>query len=247
MAKNPSKGGRDNFPTPQIYADYAIRSAIDLKCSLLEREPLQPGYIKVLEPGCGAHMPFLVAAENQLSKGLRCMDDKCFLQLNGVEKENWKSAVDMQSVALHGGAINVAYGADFLDVTKNFAELGLLYDFIVTNPPFSICEKFIERCFDLLAPEGVMVFLLRLPVLGGEKRMHLWETRPPVEVATFIRRISFDGEGTDYSEYGLFFWLGTEIEKRYRSKHKQNGLKFYWIDNTSKTLKKTGGLRVFGL
>ena len=229
MPKNPSKGGRDNFPTPQIYADEAVRHALTY---LPTAPPAAPGVkgLHALEPGCGANAPFIRAFKDQVPNGTGVC----------IEKEWWKAPT------IQG--ITPCTGLDFLDDTQDHVwnpKRGQ-YDLICTNPPFSVCEKFLEKCFKLLKPEGVMVYLLRLPVLGGFKRMHIWENRPAIEVTTFVRRISFDGEGTDYSEYGLFYWLGTDLDERYRKSTGQNHMKFSWIDNTSKQL-KDGGLRPFGM
>ena len=222
MPKNPAKGGRDNFPTPQIYADHAIEHALTY---LPPRES-----VHAIEPGCGANAPFINAFINQVPTGTGVC----------VEKENWNVATPKNTQSFNG--------TDFLDDAQDHLwnpKRGQ-FDLICTNPPFSVCEKFLEKCFKLLKPDGVMVYLLRLPVLGGYKRMHIWENRPSIEVTTFVRRISFDGEGTDYSEYGLFYWLGSDLDESFRKANGQNHMKFSWIDNTSKQL-KNGGLRPFGM
>jgi hypothetical protein len=118
------------------------------------------------------------------------------------------------------------------------------WDVIATNPPYSIAEEVIRKSLRILHPTGIAVFLLRIGFAGSIKRVPLFRERPPVEIGEFVRRFSFDGKGTDYTDYCLFFWLGEEWDKVYRE---QNGGKcptrFYWIDNS----KKDEGITTFGI
>ena len=56
---------------------------------------------------------------------------------------------------------HIENGCDFLDY-----ELPYDYDMIITNPPFSIKDKIIKRCYDLGKP---FALLLPLTALEGQK------------------------------------------------------------------------------
>lgn len=66
---------------------------------------------------------------------------------------------------------------------------------IVTNPPYSKSEAFVDRCFDIALP-----FALLMPVeyLGGQKRQQAWKLGG-LEIIMLGRRINFEtptGEGS---------------------------------------------------
>lgn len=67
-------------------------------------------------------------------------------------------------------------------------------DIILTNPPYSKKDKFIERCYELGKP-----FALLLPVssLQGQKRGELFE-KNGVEILVLNARIDFTGKGAPH-------------------------------------------------
>jgi len=99
------------------------------------------------------------------------------------------------------------------------------FDLIATNPPFTLAQEFIEKALafrrprtDLNNREGLVVMLLRLNFLEGQRRAAwLRDLRPSVYISP--RRPSFTSDGqTDATGYGFFFfdgrgelhWLPTE-------------------------------------
>lgn len=62
------------------------------------------------------------------------------------------------------------------------------YDCIVTNPPYSIKEKFLERCYQLKKP---FALLLPLTTFDGKKRQMLFK-KYGVQVIFFDKRINFE-------------------------------------------------------
>lgn len=88
------------------------------------------------------------------------------------------------------------------------------FDLIVGNPPYGPrikgrpqAEHFVRHSWDLLAPKGTMMFLLRLNMMAGvDRHDHLWNTHPPVRVGVCSRRPSFYGGGTNATEYGVYVW-----------------------------------------
>ena len=221
MAQNIAKGGRDNYPTPQIYADWAIDRALKLSNGY--------GPLVGLEPGCGKTAPFMRALSAR-SPGL-------FI---GVEKEKW-----FPDTSECSGTVAFQMGADFLseaDTSLWRASPSQTFDIIATNPPFSQCEAFMAKSIDMLSPSGVMVFLLRMAIMGSKKRLPFWKDHMPIEIAHFVRRISFDGTSTDYAEYACFFWVGTELAKFLNRKTTA----FYLVDNVKKNIKDGVSLMTVG-
>ena len=77
---------------------------------------------------------------------------------------------------------------DFL--TSDFKE----YDVIITNPPYSIKDKFIEKCYEIGKP-----FALLLPVssLQGIKRVSMFK-KYGIELLVLDKRIDFTGKGSPH-------------------------------------------------
>ena len=82
------------------------------------------------------------------------------------------------------------------------------FDIILGNPPYKYAEKFLFKCFDLLAPGGTLFFLLRLSFLESKRRYKLLYSKcPPVYVSVSTRRISFTGnQKSDNTAYAIYYW-----------------------------------------
>lgn len=74
---------------------------------------------------------------------------------------------------------------------------------VITNPPFSIAQKFIELSRDEVP---FCAYLLRLNFLGSQRRREFWQTNSPSHLYTLSKRPSFTGKGTDATEYAWFVW-----------------------------------------
>lgn len=97
-------------------------------------------------------------------------------------------------------------GADFLEWAPFAAER---FDLIVSNPPFTKLESFIELSHKLLKPGGYMVYFLRQAVRAGTGRgAGLWRQYRPQITLTSSRRPSFTGDGVSdpKTEYTIFVW-----------------------------------------
>lgn len=79
----------------------------------------------------------------------------------------------------------------------------LSYDLIITNPPYSLAQQFIEKAIDSNAHQIAM--LLRLNYLGSQKRASFWK-KHPCDIYVLPKRPSFTGTGTDATEYAWFVW-----------------------------------------
>jgi hypothetical protein len=83
----------------------------------------------------------------------------------------------------------------------------LMFDLIVSNPPYFIAEEIIRKAWDLLAYGGTMMMLLRLAFQSGVGRYNgLWSEIYPETVAVCSRRPSFYGGKTNGTDYGVFIW-----------------------------------------
>ena len=88
---------------------------------------------------------------------------------------------------------------------------GGFFDLIVSNPPYNIAEAVIYRAWEMLAPGGMMLMLLRLAFMAGIDRFRrLWAEIPPATVGVLSRRPSFYGGGTNGTDYGVYCWRKTE-------------------------------------
>ncbi len=101
----------------------------------------------------------------------------------------WEPAcgeMDMVSAMQSAGhtviATDVSYGQDFL--TEPLHEC----DWIITNPPFSISDKFIERCVEHGKP---FALLLKSQYWHAKKRLELFKKYPPNYVCPLTWRPDF--------------------------------------------------------
>lgn len=76
-------------------------------------------------------------------------------------------------------------------------------DLIVTNPPYKDAEAFLEKS---LREGRTVIYLLRVNYLGSRKRLPFWEEHPPTHLLMLSTRPSFEGGGTDATEYAWICW-----------------------------------------
>lgn len=76
------------------------------------------------------------------------------------------------------------------------------HDGVITNPPYSKKDKFLEKCYELRLP-----FALLLPVssLQGQKRGEMF-TRFGVDLLVLNKRIDFTGKGAPHFGVAWFTW-----------------------------------------
>jgi len=77
------------------------------------------------------------------------------------------------------------------------------FDLIITNPPYSLAQEFIEKAH---IDAKTICMLLRLNYLGSQKRRTFWQMYPPTHLYVLSKRPSFTGNGTDCTEYAWFCW-----------------------------------------
>jgi hypothetical protein len=80
------------------------------------------------------------------------------------------------------------------------------YDLVMTNPPYVTAFQFAQIGLSRLAPGGTLVLLLRLGFMASQTRARWLRDHMPHHVYVLSARPSFDGVGTDASDYGWFVW-----------------------------------------
>jgi hypothetical protein len=75
---------------------------------------------------------------------------------------------------------------DALDL--DWRRLGLPYELIITNPPYSLAQEFLEKA--LASGASQVCFLMRLNFLGAQKRAAFWR-KHPCDVWVLPKRPSF--------------------------------------------------------
>lgn len=124
----------------------------------------------------------------------------------GIEAQRQTGAahlvgVDVRPLPAPPG-FNEWYTADFLEW-----EPAQQFDLIVSNPPYYLAEKIIRRAWEMLTYYGEMIMLLRLAFQAGVNRSNgLWQDCPLKAVGVCARRPSFYDNGTNGTDYGIFYW-----------------------------------------
>ncbi len=101
-------------------------------------------------------------------------------------------------------------GHDFLSVIGKEQ-----YDTVITNPPFSISEEFLNNALTYVKPHGLVIMLQRVNWLGTQKRFEMWQTMPLHSVFVHHKRPGFNPEKpskTDSIEYAHFVFCKTAKE-----------------------------------
>jgi len=89
--------------------------------------------------------------------------------------------------------------ADFLT-----AEIHATYDYVLTNPPFSIAEEIVKKSLTLA---GETIMLMRLNWLASKKRHSIFATYGCPDVYVLPDRPSFTDDGrTDGIDYAWMHW-----------------------------------------
>ena len=141
---------------------------------------------KVLEPSAGNGNIVEIIKNN----GINIITS---LELREEEKNNLEAISD-----------SVIIG-DFLkfETTEKF-------DYIIGNPPYSLAQDFLEKCFEIADEDTKIIMLLRTNFLESKKRYDFWQKHPVNGLYVLSKRPSFTGKGTDATSYSWFIWDGTD-------------------------------------
>lgn len=86
---------------------------------------------------------------------------------------------------------------DFFEWSKYFKENNRQVDAIITNPPFSMAQEFIEECMELLSDNGQMAMFLKIQFLEGVKREDFFKKYPPKYIYVFRSRMATWNNGNE--------------------------------------------------
>lgn len=64
------------------------------------------------------------------------------------------------------------------------------FDFIITNPPYSLAADFVKKSIEILSDNGMCCMFLKLQFLEGAKRKELFEKYPPRYIYVFRNRMA---------------------------------------------------------
>ncbi len=123
--------------------------------------------------------------------------------------------------------LDINKGCDFLKTSQN-------YDYIITNPPFSLANDFIEHCYAIC--KNKFALLMPLVYLHGQKRFEQGLFRGLSKVYVFTRMPMLTSEVRKDGKYNtgmqVYAWFIFE------NKLKEHGPEIKWIDNSMYVLKK---------
>ena len=71
------------------------------------------------------------------------------------------------------------------------------FEGIITNPPFSLAQEFVEKGMELLTDNGQMAMFLKIQFLEGQKRKELFEKYPPKCIYVFRNRMATWNNGLE--------------------------------------------------
>lgn len=95
---------------------------------------------------------------------------------------------------------------------KDFFDIDEWDGDIVTNPPYSIAQKFVEHSLDIIKPWAKAAFFLRLLFLEGKARKKLFLENPPKVIYVCSGRVNcaknweFDRYTSSAMAYAWFVW-----------------------------------------
>ena len=71
------------------------------------------------------------------------------------------------------------------------------FEGIITKPPFSLAQEFIEKGMKLLTDDGQMAMFLKIQFLEGAKRKEFFEKYPPKYIYVFRNRMATWNNGNE--------------------------------------------------
>lgn len=76
------------------------------------------------------------------------------------------------------------------------------YDNIITNPPYSLAQEFLEKGMEVVKDNGKIVMFLKIQFLEGAKRRKMFEVYPPKYIYVFSKRQNPWRNGSQVDEKG---------------------------------------------
>ena len=113
-------------------------------------------------------------------------------------------------------------GSDLVDrgYPNTLVEDFLTYDFdrkfdnIITNPPYSLAQEFLEKGMEVVNNNGKIAMFLKIQFLEGAKRREMFKNYPPKYIYVFTKRQNpwrngsqVDEKGKPWSSTMCFAWF----------------------------------------
>ena len=115
------------------------------------------------------------------------------------------------------------YGVDLVDrgypntLVADFLKhdfLGQKFDNVVTNPPYSLAQEFLEKSMEVVNNGGKITMFLKIQFLEGAKRRDMFKKYPPKYIYVFSKRQNpwrngspVDEKGKPWSSTMCFAWF----------------------------------------
>ena len=103
------------------------------------------------------------------------------------------------------------HASDLIDRGFGVSEHNFLQDYwqgapaaIITNPPFNLAAKFIERADELGATH--LALLLKASFWSAASRLQTWDRWPPYAAHPLTWRLDFTGAGSPHTDCTWFLW-----------------------------------------
>jgi len=124
-------------------------------------------------------------------------DEKEYIIWECCDSGNSKITKILKTECYNVISTDIATGFDFLNNVPNFH-----FDMIATNPPFSLKDKFLQKCYEYNKP---FALLLPLTALEGIQRGKMYREHG-ISVIVLDKRIDFTGKGANWFNASWFVW-----------------------------------------
>lgn len=76
------------------------------------------------------------------------------------------------------------------------------FDNIITNPPYSLAQEFLEKSMNIINDNGKIAMFLKIQFLEGAKRLEMFKKYPPKYIYVFTKRQNPWRNGNPLDEKG---------------------------------------------
>jgi len=182
----------DEYPTPPLLATEITRWALSMW------PPTREHGVTILEPGAGKHAPFLRAADQLIGPIADCVGVELGDYPRPDPEFGWHPNCDFTNPNQFGS-------------THPF-------DLVITNPPYSLAQEFVERAHAVVNHWGLIVMLLQTGFNGARSRVDFWARYRPIAKRTIRPRPGFVASTKstatrDMREYMAVVWPGPALAR----------------------------------
>ena len=76
------------------------------------------------------------------------------------------------------------------------------FDLIMTNPPYSLGQEFVNKSMSMLNKDGYLIMFLKIQFLEGIKRKPMFDKYPPKYIYVFRKRMGTWRNGEEFDDDG---------------------------------------------